>query len=36
MAILTRNDPAYERLQQEAKRREEKKKGWKLFPTDDD
>ena len=31
---VKRNDPAYERLQDEKKRREEKKKGWKIFDPD--
>merc|ERR1740117_470936 len=31
---VKRNDPAYERLQQEAKQRENKKKGWKIFDPD--
>ena len=31
---VKRNDPSYERLQQEAKERERKKGGWKIFDPD--
>lgn len=31
---VKRNDPAYDRLQQEANERSKKKKGWKVFDPD--